>query len=119
MTALATTFSLACPPKDGKMQQGSQGRQAEGGRIPCQVWIPLPSTSSPVSHKTSARGGVSNLRMTFQSTASTRGLSHFEGRTASPLVRGVREGRMRLFGLSHCLFNVNNRKPSYLFCNTE
>lgn len=33
MTAPATTFSLACPPKDGKMQQGSQGRQAEGGRI--------------------------------------------------------------------------------------
>ena len=73
------------------------GQASRRGRIPCQVWIPLPPTSSPVSHKTPARGGVSNLRMTFQSTASTRGLSHFEGRTASPLVRGVREGRVRLF----------------------
>ena len=46
---------------------------------------------------TPARGGVSNLRMTLQSTAPAKGLGHLKGGTASPLARGVREGTVRLF----------------------
>ena len=50
MAALATTFSLACPPKDGKMQQGSQGRQAEGAESPAKSGSlsPPPPLLSPI-----------------------------------------------------------------------